>query len=658
MNDVHEVIEALGKVVTTALLPVLTEMGDWFGSVGPQAVGILRTVMAGLGVIFGTLVDAGSALLSGLGGALKAIGAAVLAIFGQDSAPVGAMEFFKNVLRTIEVAFILARVVIEAAVEVLMTVIDTLAGELQRLGSVSQAALNALAGDGKWSEVTAAWSKGTQAIEDKTSEHNTKLLAIAKKGMADVNAALLDDIGHAAVDKPTAAPKAGDTSDTGDENKQRLLAKLAAELEAKKAAWATEQAANGSFLQFSLEQEREFWESKRSVVTAGSTDALAVEHNISKLTVQIKKDEYKETLADLKTAEAQFKSNLEAKLAIAQQLAAKIAAAEGTRSTAAQTAAAAVTSIERELAAQRLAINESYIKAASVLELSKIDAAEREAQLENSLGSTTAAQLLAQEKGFEDQRFQLKVQALQRDLALASQDPDKNPAKIATLNQQIIAAQTQHDAQMDKLRIKGTLEANKEWGAVFTSMRSGFATTISDFLKGTTSIGGAIKGLFQDIGNSILQMVSNLAAQYLETSLMQVLTSKTSGAAIIGTLAAQAAAGAFAATAAIPYVGPELAPAAAALAYSDTMAFQAVAAASGGFDIPANVNPLVQTHAEEMILPPPLANAIRDMVTQGGAGGGHTFNVTTLDGASLVKYLNQNGNSVSQALRRLNSRFM
>lgn len=47
----------------------------------------------------------------------------------------------------------------------------------------------------------------------------------------------------------------------------------------------------------------------------------------------------------------------------------------------------------------------------------------------------------------------------------------------------------------------------------------------------------------------------------------------------------------------------------------------ALASAAGGFDIPSGINPLTQLHAQEMVLPAPLANSVREM-TQGGGGGG------------------------------------
>jgi hypothetical protein len=115
-----------------------------------------------------------------------------------------------------------------------------------------------------------------------------------------------------------------------------------------------------------------------------------------------------------------------------------------------------------------------------------------------------------------------------------------------------------------------------------------------------------------------------------------------------------AAANAFASTAAIPYIGPELAPEAAALAYGATMGWAAglggaVASAAGGYDIPAGINPVVQTHAQEMILPAPLANKIRDMPDDGM--GGMQIHIHANDAQSFSNMLKNNAPAFAAALK-------
>jgi hypothetical protein len=80
--------------------------------------------------------------------------------------------------------------------------------------------------------------------------------------------------------------------------------------------------------------------------------------------------------------------------------------------------------------------------------------------------------------------------------------------------------------------------------------------------------------------------------------------------------AAVAGSAAFASTAAIPVIGPEMAPGAAAAAYSATAAFAPMASARNGFDIPAGLNPVTQLHEKEMVLPAKQADVIRNMADE------------------------------------------
>lgn len=52
MNDVGDVFEGMKKAIGDALLPILTQLGNWFASIGPQAVAVMRAAMWGLVAAF------------------------------------------------------------------------------------------------------------------------------------------------------------------------------------------------------------------------------------------------------------------------------------------------------------------------------------------------------------------------------------------------------------------------------------------------------------------------------------------------------------------------------------------------------------------------------------------------------------------------------
>jgi hypothetical protein len=111
----------------------------------------------------------------------------------------------------------------------------------------------------------------------------------------------------------------------------------------------------------------------------------------------------------------------------------------------------------------------------------------------------------------------------------------------------------------------------------------------------------------------------------------------------------KAAAGAYAATADIPVVGPVLAPAAAAAAFTAVMAYD-VFSAEGGFDIPAGLNPVTQLHEREMVLPADIAEPLRANLSGAGGGGGD-IHIHAVDAQSFQRLLSNNKGALARALR-------
>lgn len=98
-----------------------------------------------------------------------------------------------------------------------------------------------------------------------------------------------------------------------------------------------------------------------------------------------------------------------------------------------------------------------------------------------------------------------------------------------------------------------------------------------DVVSGTESMGEAIKGIFADLGEAVIKALVDMAAQWIVYQGVQMLVNKTAQASAIPAMIANAQAtalqaqlAAFASTAAIPIVGPGLAPAAMAAAAAVT----------------------------------------------------------------------------------------
>jgi hypothetical protein len=615
MNDVHEVIKAVEKVIGEAILPVLTSLGHWFGEVGPQIVQAFRAAMAALTVVCQALWGALKAVWDVIVALVSPFTDAIGKMFGGES--LSGMQLFVNALKVIEIACIGVRVAFQLAAEFIIGTIEHLNVVIQQWAALTKAALSL-----DWEGVKAAWKKGGDTIEADSEARFQKLVDIANKAGEDIQNAVLGDPTKKAPITPTKISTDGETSDGGDAKQKNQMLALEERLAAFKANFAEQLALQGNFQEFSKSMDRDYWQAVLNTTKLSVADQLSIKKKIAADTEAIAKAGYEGELADLKAQESQYKGNLEAKLQLAVQYAAKIAAAEGGDSAKAKQAEGQVLAIQRELAAQQIAIAKATRAELDKVDLAAIDTAQKIDQAEVAEGMKTNAQLLADERSFEQQRYQIKLEGLQRDFAAEAANPDRSPAKLAAINAQILSMQTQHEQQMTAISLKSAKEQDKYWTDLFSSMNSGFTSTISGFLKGTASIGATIKGLFQDIGNAIADTLAKMLSNWITTQIQQAIMGKVSALANITAAAALAGANAYASTAAIPVVGPELAPAAAATAYTGAMSFAAAASASGGYDIPAGVNPIVQAHAQEMVLPSNISDGFRNIIAGLSAGGG------------------------------------
>lgn len=115
------------------------------------------------------------------------------------------------------------------------------------------------------------------------------------------------------------------------------------------------------------------------------------------------------------------------------------------------------------------------------------------------------------------------------------------------------------------------------------------AESIADLVKGNESLSESVKNLVVSMGETVIDTLSRMAAQWLVYQATQKLvgetTSQSSTAALTGNalaMSAQAAIAAYASTAAIPITGPIAAPAAAAAALAATAPYVAAVTASSG----------------------------------------------------------------------------
>lgn len=243
----------------------------------------------------------------------------------------------------------------------------------------------------------------------------------------------------------------------------------------------------------------------------------------------------------------------------------------------------------------------------------------------------------------ENDIYEIKVRSLQEQLELENLPVEARRA----LQRELERMEVEHQARLAEIRQQASTEQNRisdqaalqtqaRWRNILDPISNAFGNFLNTMATRSASFGQALLTLGDSIVTSFLSMGVQMLTNWIATQIgMSAVTTAQAGvrtatetaaqtaAAVTGAatrvsevmgLAAVAAAAAFASTAAIPIVGPALAPAAAAAAYGATAAFAPLAVAAKGYDIPRGVNPLVQAHQEEMILPAQYANPLRDML--------------------------------------------
>lgn len=130
-------------------------------------------------------------------------------------------------------------------------------------------------------------------------------------------------------------------------------------------------------------------------------------------------------------------------------------------------------------------------------------------------------------------------------------------------------------------------QAQNAMQGTMAATSNSIATQIDELIRGNQSLGESFKNVAVDMGNAVIGALEQMAAQWLVYKAIQLAvgdsTKASASSVLVGNAAAtaaQAALAAYASTAAIPIVGPGMAPGAAQLALSATAPYVAAVAAA------------------------------------------------------------------------------
>ena len=555
-------LSALQNTIGNALMPVLTQLGEWFSAIGPAAVVVIRGAIGGLVSLFwGLKLAAGIAfefikvMLIDLNEPIRAVSAAFMKLIRGDFA--GAKDELANIPKV-------------------------------------------------WSQ---SWSNASNTMVADATAARDKMLNLFAEGT------------------PTAKPNEGGKGADGllkDKNKgkgeQSHMAEYEAQLAAKKNLYEQENV----LLQFSKEQELAYWRELQQAHDVNSKDRLAITKRTAALELEIRRQNAKD---------------------------------------------------QRDLDA-------AMVDSRRAAALAQIQLEEQQAGFSKENGSITQQTLIAQHEEFARRRFEIEYQSLMQRMELAQKDPSTSPAELLRIKEQMLEIERAYVLRRGELQQQAVIESGATWRSFTDTITGLWDKGVQALMNGTFTWSNAFRAvgaqmtswfITEVVGKQVKEWIAAQAKMLMvKLGFMQaekvmetagaattIATKTTEATAVVAANAAEAGSGAAAAVAPTPFVGPMLALAAMAAVFGAVMALGGSRkSAARGYDIPKGLNPLVQTHEEEMILPSKYANVIRGMAAgEGGqgAGGGtvinNHYNVQAWDSRDVGRFLHDNARHVAAATK-------
>lgn len=653
INDMKLIMTSLEVQFGAAVIPAFVELGSWLGNVGPVVAKATGSAIQSLSGIMQTLSETVMAVWDVIASGFSQIGQLISDVMGTD-AP-GAMEIFDNALKVIEIAFVGFKIGVQVALEAIMAIIDISLAKWMRVASVAERVLHL-----DFAGAKNAWQEGTAQIEQVQQQHIDKLVKIASDGKEKIDAIATrgPKQGAEIKDKKITGGPTYDFSKDGDEKAKSRMHEWEAKLGADKDGYAKEQAIAGTAMEYSHTQERDYWKRILETVKMSKEERAQVEKKYYAVTALLRKEAFENEIAGEKLALENFKHNHVEREEIAQRIYKQSVARYGADSKEAKAAMADVLKERKAFAEQSLATSKVISEAQKNAALAGVDAEEQSAEFLVATNQMTQAKLLQLQEEFEAKRYQIKMAALiEQENAMRGKDED--PTALAQIHAQIEAMEQQHQARMGAIKNKQFIEQNKNVLAMTNTVQSGLASVIAGTLNGTIKASNILRSLMQSVLGAVVDLIAKTAAQWAMDALFKQALSSASALGQITANAGVAGSAAYAATAGIPVIGPAMAPAAAAAAMTGAMSFAPMASAAGGYDIPAGLNPIVQTHAREMILPAKHADVIRSL-SDGGTPAGNSspiINIHATDAQSVKRLFENHGAALVSALKKQGRNF-
>jgi hypothetical protein len=333
---------------------------------------------------------------------------------------------------------------------------------------------------------------------------------------------------------------------------------------------------------------------------------------------------------------------------------------------------------EKEAADQALRLAQDKAKGEMEAQLDGVKIAEETVKAQFAAGKINVEENLQLENTLVQRKLEIQTAYYNYVASLRANDVK---AQQDAMNQ-IAHANAEAAMSMQKNQDAAAKETQKAWNTMMKPVEDGFVNTFMGMLKGTETFKQGMEKLVLHVAQTFIEQEIRMVVQHAlgeqaktaasaagaeermaieaAAAIKSAAESAWSALKFIANEAAKAFAGAFAATADIPYVGPELAPGAGAEAFAAVTATAGLISAAGGAYVDKDTFAMI--HADETVLPANLSKGFKQMLdgSDGGSGiGGPTFhlNLQAMDGKSAERFLKSQGPAIVKSLHSQWKRF-
>ena len=291
-------------------------------------------------------------------------------------------------------------------------------------------------------------------------------------------------------------------------------------------------------------------------------------------------------------------------------------------------------------------IKASAADSAKAQEESQTGSIDRQIAAVQELGRTHQlgnSQELAQETALLNQKWAAEKEYYDKLKSLYAE----NTERLASTSSQEEAAYQKHLDALEKAQATSATAMQKDWTKMSDQIAAGFSRAIDGMITKNRTFAQTVLSLGQSLVTGLINNFVKMGVAWVEQEILKMIASRTSAAGVVAASAGAAGAAGTASFAAAPWpidLG--------AAGFGAAMAAVAgsFAVAEQGYDIPSGINPMVQAHAREMVLPAAESDVIRDMADGGSSGGGLHVHLQSHDTKGFTQQLRNSSSDLHKAL--------